>query len=361
MTGPSGIILYDKKPGVTSFSALGKIKKTLGTKKVGHTGTLDLFAQGLLVVCVGSLTRLAGLITAFDKEYEAKIIFGEQTDTLDPTGQVVKTAPLPSLAALKKSLKKFTGKLMQRPPEFSAVKIGGKRASDLTRSGKEAVLPERPIEVYEAQLLDCELDAAFEGGDANEAAASNAFSLASDRGASNDCGLASERGASNDCSLAKDAASNDCGLANERALVKSARVRFLVSKGTYIRSLARDIGLDCASAGRLETLKRTRVGNFNLIDACDEESLTAASLREMDAETARLCGLNAAYLRAGQEENFWNGRPLRFSFFEEPLKEGASAVFSSGKAFMGAVKKEGGRAFYEYVVPKSDESLEAAK
>lgn len=320
MSSPSGIILYDKKPGVTSFSALGKIKKTLGTKKVGHTGTLDLFAQGLLVVCVGSLTRLAGLITAFDKEYEAKIIFGEQTDTLDPTGQVVKTAPLPSLAALKKSLKKFTGKLMQRPPEFSAIKIGGKRASDLTRSGKEAALPERPIEVYEAQLLDCELDAAFESGGANEAAASN-----------------------------------------DSCLVKSARVRFLVSKGTYIRSLARDIGLDCASAGRLETLKRTRVGNLNLSDACDEESLTAASLREMDAETARLCGLNAAYLRAGQEENFWNGRPLRFSFFEEPLKEGASAVFSSGKAFMGAVKKEGGRAFYEYVVPKSDESLEAAK
>ena len=110
MSSPSGIILYDKKPGVTSFSALGKIKKVLDTKKVGHTGTLDLFAQGLLVVCVGSLTRLAGLITAFDKEYEAKIIFGEQTDTLDPTGQVVKTAPLPTLAALKESLKKFTGK-----------------------------------------------------------------------------------------------------------------------------------------------------------------------------------------------------------------------------------------------------------
>lgn len=343
MSSPSGIILYDKKPGVTSFSALGKIKKVLGTKKVGHTGTLDLFAQGLLVVCVGSLTRLAGLITAFDKEYEARIIFGEQTDTLDPTGQVVKTAPLPSLAALKKSLKKFTGKLMQRPPEFSAIKIGGKRASDLTRSGKEAALPERPIEVYEAQLLDAELDAAFEGGDANEAAASN------------DSCHESDRGASNDCSLAKDAASNDS------CLVKSARVRFLVSKGTYIRSLARDIGLDCASAGRLETLKRTCVGNFNLSDACDEESLTAASLRKMDVETARLCGLNAAYLRAGQEENFWNGRPLRFSFFEEPLKEGASAVFSSGKAFMGAVKKEGGRAFYEYVVPKSESSLEAAK
>ena len=332
MTGPSGIILYDKKPGVTSFSALGKIKKVLGTKKVGHTGTLDLFAQGLLVVCVGSLTRLAGLITAFDKEYEAKIIFGEQTDTLDPTGQVVKTAPLPSLAALKESLKKFTGKIMQRPPEFSAIKIGGKRASDLTRAGKEAVIPERPIAVYEAQLLDYELDAAFEGGGSNEAAASN------------------------DCGFAKDAAAS-----NDSCLVRSARVRFLVSKGTYIRSLARDIGLDCASAGRLETLKRTRVGNFNLLDAASEDTICAASLRQMDAETARLCGLNAAYLRPGQEENFWNGRPLRFSFFEEPLKDGTSAVFSSDKVFVGAVKKEGGRASYEYVVPKGSASLEAAK
>ena len=343
MSSPSGIILYDKKPGVTSFSALGKIKKVLGTKKVGHTGTLDLFAQGLLVVCVGSLTRLAGLITAFDKEYEAKIIFGEQTDTLDPTGQVVKTAPLPTLAALKESLKKFTGKIMQRPPEFSAIKIGGKRASDLTRSGKEAALPERPIEVYEAELLDYEASCG-EGG-VNEAAASN------------DCGLASDRGASNDSGLAGGA--ELLGLKN--VLVKSARVRFLVSKGTYIRSLARDIGLDCASAGRLETLKRTRVGNFNLSDAVNEDSIGASSLRQMDAETARLCGLNAAYLRPGQEENFWNGRPLRFSFFEEPLKDGTSAVFSSDKVFVGAVKKEGGRASYEYVVPKGSASLEAAE
>lgn len=281
-----------------------------------------MFAQGLLVVCVGSLTRLAGIVTAFDKEYEAQIIFGEQTDTLDPTGQVVKRAPLPTLAALKESLKKFTGKIMQRPPEFSAIKIDGKRASDLTRSGKEAALPERPIEVYEAELLDAELEAA----------------------------------ASNDSSLASDFAAS-----NERALVKSARVRFLVSKGTYIRSLARDIGEDCASAGRLQNLKRTRVGNFNLSDAANEETLTAASLRGMDAETALLCGLNAAYLREGKEEDFWNGRPLRFSFFEEPLKDGTSAVFSSEKNFMGAVKKEGGRASYEYVVPKSSASLEAAK
>lgn len=306
MPNPSGIILYDKKPGITSFSALGKIKKTLGTKKVGHTGTLDLFAQGLLVVCVGSLTRLAGLITAFDKEYEAQIIFGEQTDTLDPTGQVVKTAPLPTLGALKESLKKITGKIMQRPPEFSAIKIGGKRASDLTRAGKEAVIPERPIEVYEAQLLDAELEAA---------------------------------------------ASNDLGPANDSALVKSARVRFLVSKGTYIRCLARDIGADLKSAGRLQTLKRTSVGNFSLSDAASEETLTAASLKPMTPDVAALCGMKSAALKAGAENDFYNGRPLRANLFAAPLEEGTSAVFAQGGVFVGAVTMAGGRAKYEYVVP----------
>ncbi len=310
MPNPSGIILYDKKPGITSFSALGKIKKTLGTKKVGHTGTLDLFAQGLLVVCVGSLTRLAGLITAFDKEYEAQIIFGEQTDTLDPTGQVVKTAPLPTLGALKESLKKFTGKIMQRPPEFSAIKIGGKRASDLTRAGKEAVIPERPIEVYEAQLLDAELEAA----------------------ASSNLGLADNR-------------------ANDKALVKSARVRFLVSKGTYIRCLARDIGADLKSAGRLQTLKRTRVGNFSLLDAASEETLTAASLKPMTPGIAALCGMKSAALKAGAENDFYNGRPLRANLFAEPLEEGTSAVFAQDGLFVGAVTMAGGRAKYEYVVP----------
>lgn len=317
MPNPSGIILYDKKPGITSFSALGKIKKTLGTKKVGHTGTLDLFAQGLLVVCVGSLTRLAGLITAFDKEYEAQIIFGEQTDTLDPTGQVVKTAPLPTLGALKESLKKFTGKIMQRPPEFSAIKIGGKRASDLTRAGKEAVIPERPIEVYEAQLLDAELEGS--GG----------------------ASLACENGSS---------ASNDLGPANDSALVKSARVRFLVSKGTYIRCLARDIGADLKSAGRLQTLKRTRVGNFSLSDAASEETLTAASLKPMTPDVAALCGMKSAALKAGAENDFYNGRPLRANLFAAPLEEGTSAVFAQGGVFVGAVTMAGGRAKYEYVV-----------
>ena len=197
---------------------------------------------------------------------------------------------------------------MQRPPEFSAIKIGGMRASDLTRAGKEAVIPERPIEVYEAQLLDAELEAA---------------------------------------------ASNDLGLANDCALVRSARVRFSVSKGTYIRCLARDIASDLNSAGRLQTLKRTRVGNFSLSDAASEESLTAASLKPMTHDIAALCGMKSAVLKAGAENDFYNGRPLRAGLFDAPLEEGTSAVFVQDGAFAGAVTMAGGRAKYEYVVPKS--------
>ena len=334
MPNPSGIILYDKKPGATSFCALGKIKKTLGTKKVGHTGTLDSFAQGLLVVCVGSLTRLAGLITAFDKEYVAQIIFGQETDTLDPTGQVVKTAPLPTIGALKEALKKFTGKIMQRPPEYSAIKIDGKRASDMARKGQAAQIPARPVTVYEAELLDW------------EAAAST------DSGLASDCSQAQGCAGGQDGSQAKEGAALSLPGSTGQSFVQSARVRFLVSKGTYIRSLARDIGRELGSAARLQTLNRTRVGNFLLRDADSEDTISASSLRPMDADTARLCGLAPVTLRAGQEENFWNGRPLRDAQFLEPLADGTSAVFSADGDFLGAVCKEGGRARYEFVAPK---------
>ena len=101
-----GLLLLDKPEGITSFSAVSAVKRLAHEKRVGHTGTLDNFADGLLVVCVGRLTRLAGAITAFDKDYEAVIAFGQETDTLDPSGNVIKTAPLPVLGELEKSIEK---------------------------------------------------------------------------------------------------------------------------------------------------------------------------------------------------------------------------------------------------------------
>lgn len=367
-----------KKPGITSFSSLNIIKKSLGTKKVGHTGTLDSFAQGLLVVCTGSLTRLAGQITAFDKTYEAVIEFGAQTDTLDPTGVVIKNAPLPTLQALKESLKKFTGKIMQRPPEFSAIKIDGKRASDLQRAGKIAEIPAREITVYSSCL-------------------------------------------------------NEVQLENDR--VKYARVTFSVSKGTYIRSLARDIGEDCKSAAHLVGLLRTSVGMFNLCDAAFADSLApftiadvtggvqptgvakpqgeaapstsnglanskgvespqgvqaAAStdkinsmpksvealksieaddeivskMQSMSPSLARACGLEPLTLCAKYENDFYNGRPLRQKMFQQGGTsmpngfagdkgiEAKFAVFQESGVFCGVISAQGGRFKYEFVVHK---------
>ena len=111
---------------------------------------MDSFAQGLLVVCTGRLTKLAGCITEFDKSYSAVIKFGEETDTLEYTGEVIKTANLPTIDALNEAINKFTGKILQAPPAFSAIHVNGKRASDLAREGKTVEIPPRPITVFEA-------------------------------------------------------------------------------------------------------------------------------------------------------------------------------------------------------------------
>ena len=108
----SGIVLYAKQPGCTSFSSLFTIKKALNTTKVGHTGTLDSFAEGLLVVCVGNHTRLAGKITGFSKRYEAIIAFGTETDTLEYTGNPINQTNLPTLKNLQKALENFTGDIL---------------------------------------------------------------------------------------------------------------------------------------------------------------------------------------------------------------------------------------------------------
>ena len=231
MLSSDGIVLLAKEKGLTSFVALNNVKKSLNTSKVGHTGTLDSFAQGLLVVCTGRLTKLAGQITEFDKSYSAVLKFGQETDTLEFTGQLVKKAPLPELGALKASIEKFTGDLLQAPPAFSAIHVDGHRASDLARKGIEIEIPKRKITVFSAELKEVE----YEPG-------------------------------------------------TEKVLY--ARINFSVSKGTYIRCLARDIAADCGSAAHLVGLLRTKVGNFNLEDAAGLsllEDFTIASAKK-DAE-----------------------------------------------------------------------------
>lgn len=190
---------------------MGLIKRILGTKKVGHTGTLDSFADGLLVVVAGHMTRFAELITSEKKTYEVWAEFGQQTDTLDPTGVPVKTGDSPSIKGLKAACQKFIGKIEQTPPEFSAIKINGKRASDRIRSGETINLKPRQIEIFSINL--------------------------------------------------------DNIICDKNNNVKYALLKVDCSKGTYIRSLIRDIAETANSCGFVQALRRTAVGQFKLEDA----------------------------------------------------------------------------------------------
>ena len=330
-TSQNGIVLLAKKPGLTSFTSLHSVKKALGTTKVGHTGTLDSFAQGLLVVCTGRLTKLAGNITEFDKVYEAVIKFGQETDTLEYTGNVISSAPLPSLETLKKAISKYTGKIMQSPPSFSALHVNGKRASDLAREGKKVELPPRPVTVYKATLLETQV--------------------------------------------------------NSENLIQYCRISFTVSKGTYIRCLARDIAKEAGSAGHLLGLYRTRVGNFDIKDAAGytelsdfsiassieasklsidlqkphpEDSKLQEEIRQkllsFDRDTSSLCGFKSITLKDPEsEKDFCNGKPLRSSLFTTNLHDLDSAtryaVFSQTENFRGIIEKDdSGRIHYVFTI-----------
>lgn len=200
--------MFNKESGVTSFTALNTIKRTHG-KKVGHAGTLDKFAQGLLIVLTGAMTKLNPLFSSMDKSYRAEIAFGSETDTLDPEGEVIATADLPSFEQIKEAMKSFSGDILQEPPIYSALHVEGKRASALARKGKEVSLQPRPVRIDNFAAIT------YEDG------------------------------------------------------ILTADVS--VSKGTYIRSLARDLGLACSSRAHLVGLTRTSIGPFTLDEVTTED------------------------------------------------------------------------------------------
>lgn len=299
----SGIVLLAKQAGLTSFSSLSSVKRALGTTKVGHTGTLDSFAEGLLVVLVGKLTHLVPHITNFDKTYIALIEFGSETDTLEPTGQVVKTGKIPTKEEVEAVLPKFLGEIDQIPPAYSALHVDGKRASDLMREGKSVELKPRKITISSIKLLDF--------------------------------------------------------------TDKFARIEVSCSKGTYIRSLARDIALACGTVAHLKELKRTRVGPFKLEDAVFGEEQIRSHLLDMDMNVARLCGMDAAILAPRYISDFNNGRPLKAKMFVHDLNsdndKNEVAVFYDDGKFGGVItKKPNGNKFllnYGFVIHHPEPKL----
>ena len=198
------IRLIKKECGMTSFSSLGSIKKENRGEKVGHAGTLDKFASGLMLVMIGNATKLNPVFSSFGKRYIATIKFGEETDTLDPEGTVIATSALPSYDDVLSSVNSFLGPQLQMPPVYSALHVDGKRAYIEARKGHDVEMPLRPICIHSISLLSY----------------------------------------------------ND-GI---------AVIDVSVSKGTYIRSLARDIALKINARAHLIALERTELGPFSYND-----------------------------------------------------------------------------------------------
>ena len=215
-----GWLILDKPLGLGSTQAVGAVKRALrdgGYRrvKVGHGGTLDPLATGVLPIALGEATKLAGRLLDSDKVYEFTVRFGEQTDTLDAEGQVIATSPVrPTGAALTAALANFTGPIEQVPPAYSALKVDGRRAYDLARAGEEVTLATRAVVVHDLRVLAAD--------------AAHATLLAS------------------------------------------------VSKGTYIRSLARDIALALGTVGHVTMLRRIRAGPFDLTQAVTLDKLAEA-------------------------------------------------------------------------------------
>ena len=214
-----GIVLIDKPAGWTSFDVVAKIrghirrgytkqgiKPTKRQLKVGHAGTLDPFATGLLVVLLGDATKKATEFLKLDKVYEAEIILGQESTTGDPEGELTAVSDTkPTTEEVQAVLAAFTGEIRQRPPIFSAIKINGRRAYKLARDGKEVGVPERTVTIHSLELLDY--------------------------------------------------------------TYPSLKIRTHVGSGTYIRSLAVDIGRALGTGAYCGALRRTRIADWSIDDA----------------------------------------------------------------------------------------------
>ena len=205
------IILIDKPAGISSFGMVakvrGKLKSEFGHKvKVGHTGTLDPFATGLLILLSGKMTKKSNEFLKQDKEYEAELKLGFKSSTGDPEGELFLVSDrVPELAEITEVVKSFEGEISQTVPRFSAVKINGERAYRLARAGKDFETPTRKVTIYEIEILEYKYPA--------------------------------------------------------------LKIRAKVSSGTYIRTLAEDIGAKLGTGAYLTTLRRTKIADYDVKDA----------------------------------------------------------------------------------------------
>ncbi|MEJ6493163.1 MAG: tRNA pseudouridine(55) synthase TruB [Actinomycetes bacterium] len=203
-----GIVLVDKPSGPTSHDVVAKMRKLFNTRKVGHAGTLDPMATGMLVIGIGRATRLLGFFTAHEKEYVGTVCLGVTTTTDDAQGEILKTTSAAQIteSMILEIVREFRGPIMQQPSAVSAIKIDGKRAYARVRAGEEVVIPPRSVVIHDLEILNMSR--------------------------------------------------------NEATDTFEVELRVVCSAGTYIRALARDIGNKLGVGGHLIALRRTRSGVF---------------------------------------------------------------------------------------------------
>jgi tRNA pseudouridine55 synthase len=285
-----GVLVIDKPSGPTSFDVVRQVRFRLGVKKAGHTGTLDPMATGVLPICLGEATKVAGFITEGDKAYEALIKLGQETDTLDAEGKVTAEAPVPALTAalLEATLARFRGPQLQTPPMYSAIKIDGKRLYELARAGEVVEREARPVTVHELQLRDWS-ETEF-------------------------------------------------------------RVSVACSKGFFVRVLAQELGRALGCGAHLKGLRRTRSGPFSLQQALSLDALMAPSF-DLAAVSGRLVSMSEALvelpalrLSASEAAKVAHGVPL-----EVPAQQGLVRVLGPEDRLLAVAEVERGRLKYRRV------------
>jgi tRNA pseudouridine55 synthase len=232
----SGVLLIDKPSGMTSHDVVARVRKSAGTRKVGHAGTLDPMATGLLLIGVNSSTRLLTFLVGLDKEYFATIRLGQSTDSDDADGAVIATAPASAVVrvddrTIARALAAFVGTLEQVPSSVSAIKVNGRRAYDLARAGEPVTLPARTVTINDIAVLDVRRDGPSGFIDVD--------------------------------------------------------VRIECSSGTYVRAIARDLGVELETGGHLTALRRSKVGPFDVghAAALDDIDVARSLLAPVDVAT----------------------------------------------------------------------------
>lgn len=296
---PCGIIIIDKPAGITSAGVVARVKRILKVKKAGHCGTLDPFATGVVIICVNRATKLAGFFLKDGKKYEATLELGKETDTQDPEGKVVSTCEVNdfSMETIRDAFKRFEGDIEQSPPAFSALKHEGTPLYKLARKGKPVQKPPRPVRISRLSILDVDLP----------------------------------------------------------------EIRFEVecSAGTYVRTLAADIGTALGCGAYLKELRRTGSSGFSIKEALTiselEETASAGKIREkMIPMGGALRHMPVRIADSALEKKIMHGQRVAWDEIKPRTDEGFLQVVDSENNLLAVMEYEKIGKTYNYccVFPK---------